>query len=41
MVQKTDLQNRNQQTSQEALKRKSRNNFKEVFAAAVRKVARM
>lgn len=39
VVQRIDLQNRDQQTNPEQLKRKSKNNFKEVFAAAVRKVA--
>lgn len=39
VVQRIDLQNRNQQASPELLKRKSKNSFKEVFAAAVRKVA--
>lgn len=39
IVQNIDLRNRNQQANPEILKRKAKNNFKEVFAAAVRQVA--
>ena len=40
VVQKVDLQNRNQQSQSGLSKRKPQDNFKDVYAAAVRKTAK-
>lgn len=39
MVQKVELQNRNQQSNQRSLKRRPPDNFRDVFRTAVQKTA--